>query len=140
METKPPLRSEDLLAIDPDAWPQARLTTAPCLRLLSLRFPLNDYYTAMKASNDAELPQMKNSWLAITRRDYIVRRYPLSHAQFTLLDELQHGQTVGHAVAAVAAIHPGQPEQLAADLHDWFRTWTAAPMFEEVTKDLATNH
>jgi hypothetical protein len=140
METKLPLRSEDLLAIDPDLWPRARLTTAACLRLLSLRFPLNDYYTAMRSNNDAALPQMKNSWMAITRRDYIVRRYPLSHCQFTLLEELQRGQTVGQAIAAAAAVYPGKLEQLAADLQDWFRIWTAAPMFEKVTNRLAVNH
>jgi hypothetical protein len=140
IETKPPLRSEDLLAIGTDLWPQARLTTAPCLRLLSLRFPVNDYYTAMKASNDAAIPQMENSWLAITRRDYIVRRYPLSHAQFTLLDELQHGQTVGEAITAAASVYSGQLEQLAADLHNWFRSWTAAPMFEKITNGLTVNH
>src|SRR5262249_49486428 len=80
-DTKPPLRPEELSALSPDRWPTPRLVTAPCLRLLSLRFPLNDYYTAVKADHDAPLPQPTDSWLAITRRDYIVRRYTLSQPQ-----------------------------------------------------------
>ncbi len=129
-ETKPPLRHEELLAIDPELWPQARLTTAPCLRLLALRFPLNDYYTAIKAGDEAALPQAAESWLAITRRDYVVRRYSLTRPQFILLTKLQRDQTVGEAIAAAAEAYPGEIDQLAADLRDWFRIWSTAPMFE----------
>ena len=129
-EAKPPLNHEEILAIDSERWPQARLTTAPCLRLLALRFPLNDYYTAIKSGGESPLPQAADAWLAITRRDYIVRRYSLNRPQFILLSELQRGQTVGEAIAAAAKEDSGGVDQLAADLHDWFRIWTAAPMFE----------
>jgi Putative DNA-binding domain len=129
-EEKPPLRSDDLLAIDPERWPHALLVAAPCLRLLSLQFPLNDYYTAMKANQEPIIPARSESWLAITRRDYIVRRYELSRPQFILLDELQRGQTVGHAIQSAAAAYEDNVEQFAADLRNWFRQWAAAPMFE----------
>ena len=130
-EDKPPLRGDDLLAIDPEHWPNARLITAPCLRLVSLRFPLNDYYTATKANQEPSIPPRSDSWLAITRRDYIVRRYELIRPQFILLDELQRGQTVGHAIESAAAVYEGNVEQFAADLRNWFRQWAAAPMFEK---------
>jgi hypothetical protein len=129
-ETKPPLNHEEILAIDPERWPKVRLTTVPCLRLLSLRFPLNDYYTAIKSGGEAPLPQAADSWLAITRRNYVVRRYSLTRPQFILLTELQRGKTVGEAIAAAATAYSGDVDQLAADLRDWFRTWSAAPMFE----------
>jgi putative DNA-binding protein len=135
-EESTPLRTEDLCAIDLDAWPRARLQTAPCLCLLALRFPLNDYYTAAKNGvEETPLPARENSWLAITRRDYIVRRYPLSHAQFLLLDNLQRGQTIGHAITAAADIYSSPPNALVADIQNWFRTWTAAPMFQSVISD-----
>lgn len=129
-ETKPPLGLAEILAIDPKLWPQVRLTPAPCLRLLALRFPLNDYYTVIKSGNEAPLPQAAESWIAITRRDYVVRRYGLSRPQFILLTELERGQTVGEAIVAAAAVYPGEIDQLDVDLRDWFRTWAAAPMFE----------
>jgi hypothetical protein len=126
------LRPEDLLTISPDRWPQARLNTAPCLRLLALRFPLNDYFTARKNGLEASLPPRENSWIAITRRDYIVRRYPLSRAQFALLNQLQQGASVGEAIAAATEVYPDNLESLATAIQNWFRVWTAAPMFEKV--------
>ncbi|HZZ28665.1 MAG TPA: DNA-binding domain-containing protein [Pirellulales bacterium] len=136
LEATLPISHADLLAIDAQRWPQARLSIAPCVRLLSLRFPLHDYYTAMKATENAnhavEIPQPQNSWLALTRRDYVVRRYELSRPQFVLLDALRCGQTVGDAVSAASAVYSGEIEQLAADMHEWFHAWTAAPMFERV--------
>jgi Putative DNA-binding domain len=134
-ENSTPLRTEDFLAVKPDTWPGARLQTAPCLRLLELRFPLNDYYTAAKNSVEALLPLRENSWLAVTRRDYIVRRYPLSHAQFVLLHKLQCGETIGHAITAAAVVYTDSHDSLAADIQNWFRVWAAAPMFERVISD-----
>ncbi|HTQ38501.1 MAG TPA: DNA-binding domain-containing protein [Pirellulales bacterium] len=133
LERRPLTFDNELSAIDPKQWPQARLTVAPCLRLLSLRFSLNNYYTRMKQGNgNATIPPLQNAWLAITRRDYVVRRYELSHPQFVVLDALQRGQTVGDAIAAAAAVYVGEIDQLAADLRDWFRLWTAAPMFVQI--------
>ncbi|HEY2828428.1 MAG TPA: DNA-binding domain-containing protein [Pirellulales bacterium] len=131
IEARSPLPDSNVPTMNADQFPQARLTTVPCLRLLALRFSLHDYYTAIRANKEVSLPQPKDSWLAITRRDYIVRRYQLSHPQFVLLDALQHGQTIGDAITCAAAIYPGQLDQLAADLQQWFHIWTAAPMFEK---------
>jgi hypothetical protein len=126
---------EQLLSIDPDRWPQARLTTVPCLRLLSLRFPLNNYYTAMKANQEVSIPSAENSWIAITRRDYIVRRYELAHPQFVLLAALHEGKTIGDAVGAAADAYSGDTDRLAADLRTWFQSWAAAPMFASIAID-----
>jgi hypothetical protein len=130
LEQKPRISHENLLSIEPAQWAAARINMAPCLRLLSLRFSLNDYYTQMKANREAAIPPPSQSWLAITRREYIVRRYELSHPQFELLQTLAQGETVGHAIAAAATVYPGEIEQLAADLREWFRIWTSAPFFE----------
>lgn len=134
------ISADDLSAIEPARWPEMRLTIVPCVRLLSSRFPLNDYYTAMKNSKTStdgndhatplpEMPLAKQSWLAITRRDYIVRRYELTETEFTLLSALAAGHTLGEAIEQAAEFYPGEMEQLTADLRRWFQTWTAAPMF-----------
>jgi hypothetical protein len=132
VEGKPPILLDDLLAIDARRWPEAKLVTAPCLRLLSLQFPVNDYYTAVKSHGETAIPARGDSWLAITRRDYVVRRYELNGPQFRLLEALQNGQTIGEAIAAAADAHDGDIEQLAGELREWFRIWTAAPMFERL--------
>jgi hypothetical protein len=132
VEGKQTLSANELLSIDPQRWPQARLTPVPCLRLLSLRFPLNDYYTAVKQGHEPKMPAATDSWLAITRRDYIVRRYQLNRTQFVLLNELRSGQTVGQAIAAAAETCAGPTESLSNDIRNWFQTWAAAPMFAAV--------
>jgi hypothetical protein len=159
VENLPPLTNDALLSLDSERWPQARLKTVPCLRLMPLQFPLNDYYTAVKKLGSTEvspaeynstvngsisdaiqqtistiaIPAARDSWLAITRRNYIVRRYELTKPQFLLLNALDQGQTVGDAIAAAAQVYAGDVDQFAADLRQWFSTWTAAPMFERVT-------
>jgi hypothetical protein len=132
LESQAALSADELATIDPKRWPDVRLTTVPCLRLLKLRFPLNDYYTAAKRGHEPALPDAAESWLAVTRRDYVVRRYELTQAQFVLLDALQRGQTVGEAIAATANVYSGPIEQLAPQLRNWFQIWAAAPMFAAI--------
>jgi hypothetical protein len=134
IEGKPIVTSDDLHSINQTEWPRARLQLVPCLRLLQLRFPVNRYYTAAKRGDEDLHPCLtgETSWLAITRRDFIVRRLELSHAQFVLLTALQRGETVGDALSAAADIDQESPEVFAGKLRGWFREWTAAPLFAVV--------
>ena len=122
----------ELAAIDPAHWPGLRFQLAPCVRFLALRFPLNEYYTALKNDHSVTPPPAQNSWMAITRRDYIVRRYELTEPEFAILPALSIGQSLGDAIACAASVYPGDVEQLAVDVRRWFQTWTAAPMFQKV--------
>jgi hypothetical protein len=132
VENQPRLTADELLSIEPDLWPTARLKMVPCLRLLSLRFPLNDFYTAAKNGKQPAMPAAADSWMAITRRDYIVRRYELNRPQFLLLNALQRGETISDAIAYAAESYLGETAQFAVELQTWFKIWTAAPMFESV--------
>lgn len=131
-EGRPLLAADDLRAIPADRWPQARLVTAPCLRLLAFKFPLNDYFTAVRNGESPEIPEPAESYLALTRRDYIVRRHALERPQYELLGALAAGETVGAAVERAARVAPDGIESLAAKLEQWFRQWTAAGFFLRV--------
>lgn len=126
------LKPVELLAIDPADWPHARLVPLGSFRLLSLRFPAHEYASQVRRQGQAVPPAATPTWLAITRRDYIVRRYPLSLDQYTLLLALSQGRSVGQAIEQVAAQSSDDLESLAARLRDWFRIWTAAPLFRAV--------
>jgi hypothetical protein len=119
------LTADDLLAISPDDWPSARLVMAPCLRVAEFRFPLNDYYAALRRGETADPPQPEPSWMAITRRDYVVRRHVLTRAEYVLLAALLRGETVGEAIAA-AAETVTDLDAFAAQLREWFHTWSRA--------------
>ncbi len=124
IEDDPPLdarRMESLTTGDAD---QLRLQLAPCVRLLELQFPLNDYYTAFRRGEAPPPPPPGRSWLALHRRDYIVRRLPLAAGEYAVLAALSPGAPLGEAVAAALAYIPAA--DLPAQLQAWFRDWAAA--------------
>ena len=128
IEDERPLDPQALLALSPDQWVESRLACAPCLRLLEFKFPVNRFYTEFRQQAEAPWPRAGASWLALSRRDYVVRRHELSRAQFDLLAALVAGQTVGEAIA-FAAEASDDWTSLAADLQTWFRTWASAGFF-----------
>lgn len=136
MEGKEPLSADQLLAVPPEHWPGLKLTTAACLQLLATRFPVNDYYTALRGAKPDEpvaIPSAGLSFIALTRRDFVVRRYNLSRAQFELLRALQQGRPLQEAIeCSVPAAGQQQLEEVAANLRLWFRNWTAEGFFQGV--------
>ncbi len=135
VEGQPLLTADGLLGISPGRWAQARLQSVPCLQLLATRFPVNDYYTALRKAKDGEavpIPALCESFVALTRRNYIVRRYNLSRTEFEVLRAIQEEQTIGAAIERCALTANAGVDQLAADLKLWFRNWTAEGFFGSV--------
>lgn len=135
VEGRPLLSAEALQAVEPARWPGARLVPVPCLRLLAFNFPVNDYYTAMRQAADADAPEIPEpavTFLALTRRSFVVRRHALSKAQYRLLGRLMAGDTIGAAISHLAGGADSDLETLAADLRAWFHAWTAAGFFMSV--------
>ncbi len=129
------LRADQLSGIPPERWPQVQLEPVPCLQLLATRFPVNDYYTALRKANDDEaiaVPSSCESFVALTRRQFIVRRYNLSRTEFELLQAIQNGQSLGQAVEHAASVTDDDMDKLAANLKLWFRNWTAEGFFQSV--------
>jgi len=135
VEGRPLVQADRLSSIPPERWPEVRLQSVPCLRLLAARFPVNDYYTALrraKAGETVSIPCLCESFVALTRRDYIVRRYSLSHTEYELLQAVQEGRTIGEAVERAALSASADLDELAANLTLWFHNWTAEGFFQSV--------
>jgi hypothetical protein len=129
------LQTDQLLGISPDRWPQVQLRPVPCLQLLATRFPVNDYYTALrkaKVDDAATIPSSCASFVALTRRHFIVRRYNLSRTEFALLRAIKEGRTIGQAIERAASVTDDETETLAANLQLWFRNWTAEGFFQSI--------
>ena len=125
----------DLQALPAERFGQARLIPVVCLRLLTFRYPVNDYYTAARRAGENEqvaLPDPSIEHVAITRRDYIVRRHTLTPPQRALLEALQTGVTVTEAISAAAEISQLEDDELAGELQSWFRFWVAECFFQAV--------
>ena len=132
IEGKRILQADDLTVIPPERWPDARLVPVPCLRLLSLQFPVHEYISAVRRRAEATLPQPSPTHLVVTRRDYVVRRSAVSRAEYDLLSALVAGESIGDAITLVAFAPDVDVEALADELQQWFRSWAAAGYFQAV--------
>jgi len=127
------LEADDLTAIAPEQWPQARLIPVECLRLLALSYPAHDYATAVRKQHQPAPPQPSLTCLAISRRDYIVRRRAVSAQEFDVLQSLADGHTVGQAIEHAASdMNAEQVDELAANLRQWFTRWATAGYFRRL--------
>ncbi|MBI4558688.1 MAG: putative DNA-binding domain-containing protein [Candidatus Hydrogenedentes bacterium] len=129
------LSTEQLGGITPDKWMVVRLRTVPCLRLLAVQYPLNEYYSAVRQSPDEStipLPTPAESHIAVTRRDYIVRRHDLSHSQYLILNALKEGRTLGDSIASVTDCCDFTDEELESELRQWFKNWICQQFFDSI--------
>ncbi len=133
-----PLGFDQLAAIAPEQWSQVRLYPAPCLRVLSFEFPTNDYFAAFRRGQSPELPDPRPTHLAISRRDYVVRRYPIDATQQVLLSAILGGATLGEALAGAARLQP-DGATLALQLTDWFAFWSEQRFFTAIVPSPSRN-
>lgn len=134
LEGLPSLSHEKLRQIQPEAWPRARFEFAPCFRLVQFASPVHEFITACRQGAEPPVPEPRPTWLAVTRRQYIVRRHSLTQTQFELLRCLGEGQVLGAALEHVAAMCP-DVEALVRDIQQWFQEWTAAQFFQSIQVD-----
>jgi hypothetical protein len=128
------LDAATLNRISPDRWAEARLITVCCLRLLQFQFPVNDYFTAVRLGDEPPPPARSVTYLALSRRDFVVRRYELSRQQYDLLSALVEGKTVHEAIVR-AADSCEDLDALAESLENWFHQWSARGFFKNVQWD-----
>lgn len=129
------LETDDLLAVPPEKWPAARLKPVECLRLVSFRFPVHEYATAVRHNRGAEqlaIPEPAETFLALTRRDFVVRRFPLTKVQYELLGALVAGKTVSEAIRHAVDGTNFEMDELATNIQQWFRNWSANQLFRAV--------
>ncbi len=126
-----PLVAESQLSelLESARWPEARLVTVPCLRLLTFRYPVNSYFVAARRNENPDLPEPAQTFLAITRRDYSVFLYELSWEQYELLSDLIARRSVAQAINRAAAATGCDHDALAANLHEWLDSWAAVGFF-----------
>lgn len=133
IENERPLTAEDFARIPPEVWPEVKLVVAPCFRLIQLQFPVHEYITALRENREPEMPAPDRTWLAVTRRNFVVRRNPVTPVQYALLEALASGAQVGKAIESVAESQPDLDlEQFAGELRDWFHEWSAARLFSRL--------
>lgn len=128
----PALSEAAIAAVPPDAWERARLRPVSAFRLLSFRYPVNDYLQSVRDEDHRHPPaRVKNTWAAIYRRDYAVYRLDLSRSAHDLLADVAAGLPLGEALAA-ALRRGGRPRPEPDLLFRWFREWVSGGVFQGV--------
>jgi hypothetical protein len=116
-----------ITAVPPERLPDSRLIPAPCLRVLAFRFPVHQYLTAIRRDEEPIIPNPAETFLAITRKDFIVRHFELSAPSYAVLSAILNGRTLGEALCeGVSRSDAGDIEETLAG---WFFDWAAQGFF-----------
>lgn len=123
-EDQEPFNADALTALSPEKFLNSRLVCTPSLRLLPVRFPVHRYWSLVRRKQEAEVPEAEPFYLAIYRRDFVVRHLELSQVGFSLLASLHSRRTLLEAFAE-AEQPTGETADCLPDVRSWFRDWTA---------------
>lgn len=127
-EREPGLSRDDILSIPIERFARSRLLFHDTVRLLTLRFPCQDYASAVRRGQDAVPPPPATTHLVVFRRAYVVRRLALTPLQHELLAALQRGAVIEVAIqTAVAGADPADVS--AEEIRQSFLDWTEAEFF-----------
>jgi len=112
-----------------DADPSLKLSFVPGFELIAFDFPASCFYTAWKAGEQPSWPDERPQFIALLRRDYIVRRYELTKSQYDLLVALHRGDCLGDALSAASPSAKVNADELAGSVGAWFQFWAANQFF-----------
>lgn len=125
------LTAEQIASIPPERWLDARLEPVVCLRLLQLRYPVHRHITAVRKKQNPPYPAPRATYLAVTRRKYVIRRIQITREQYSFLQTLVASETIGEAIARTATDNTAT-SRLAAKLRKWFTMFMAEGFFQAV--------
>jgi hypothetical protein len=122
----PPVTTEALAAVPPEAWGDVRLTASKAVRLLSFDHPVNDYFQAVRDEKQPAVPGPAPSSTVVYRSGRTVWRLGLTPAMERVLAALLAGEPLEQALDRAG---DAPPEHVTA----WFREWMASGLFVGVT-------
>jgi len=123
------LTPDDLQRAALEPWAEFRPTLLPTVRLLEFRFDVDRWFTSLRAGEVAPPGESCPCYVALSRREFIVRRHRLSRGQFVLLRSLAAGGSLGEALAALAADEAAAELDVPDVLRTWFAAWSRAGLF-----------
>ncbi|MDF1665954.1 MAG: DNA-binding domain-containing protein [Planctomycetota bacterium] len=129
---------EELVKIPTESWGNACFECVAALQLHAFEYPVNRYWQSYQNTEEDEKPEVPgkgSSWVAVVRRDYVVWRYNLDEAQYTLLKAFQSGKSLNDAIFECANLPGIDLGELTQSLTAWFQEWTADGFFSTIRVD-----
>ncbi len=124
------LEVEQLRSVPQERLLEARLVGVASLRLLALRYPVHTCFAAVRRKQVLEFPEPADTFLAVTRRHFVVRHYELSRPAYELLSALLAGRSIGESIQRSADVAGPAIDHLATNLWQWFHDWAAEGFFQ----------
>jgi hypothetical protein len=118
---------EALASVPMEAWATARLVAARAVRLLSLGYPANDYFQAVREDRTPELPAAAPSATVVYRSGHTVWRMSLTPPMERVLGALLAGKPLEGALDLAG-------EAAAEHVTAWFREWIASGLFVAIDR------
>lgn len=112
-----------------DRFMETRFLPVVCLELLAFRYPVNEYFTAVRNNKNPTFPDPADSFLAMTRRDYIVCIHELTRFQYEVLSALVAGQTLGQMVVSMPKATDSSHQALISTVFSWINDWVEKGFF-----------
>jgi hypothetical protein len=145
-KAEPPLRPEDL---GPNAGPSLRLRLQPYIRLLDLRYPVDDLLLAVKREDEdtdfasnafserhkrkrvQAVARLKPApiYLAVHRMDFSVYFRRLEREEFLLLRAFTGGKPLDSAIALAFRKSSIPADKRPETVREWFQNWAALGWF-----------
>lgn len=132
-----PVLPQRLAGIPEESFTEARFILAPCVRLLSLTYPVAELRRRLREENEeaVAIPEPRPTQLVVYRHDLRLWDTPLSNVAFAFLEGLSQGKTLGAAAELAARSQGDEAEaeaELAAGLGGWLQEWTAKGFVTDV--------
>ena len=100
--------------------PQSIMLSAPeCLRLLKLKFSLKPLFYQFNTSEPLEVPDVKQTYLAVSRMNYRLQMEELLEWQYHFLNSCKESTSILDAVSKTAAQCNTPASTLMAELFVW---------------------
>jgi Putative DNA-binding domain len=115
--------------LEMDQLREVRFLPVVCLRLFSFRYPVSQYFRAVRNQEDPPLPQPDDTFLAMTRRSYTVFIHELTGRQYDLLVALVGGQTLNQGLRDLAKATGDDFQTLINASLDWIKDWADKGFF-----------
>lgn len=129
-ETRGYLSLDALRDLAPEDYASLRLNVLPTVRLLRFEHDVDRWFTALRAEGEVPDCERSATYLALSRRDFTVRRHRLTRGEFLLLESLTAGKSLGAAIESVQADSNSTDVPLSAEmLTRCFADWTRAGIF-----------
>lgn len=115
--------------LSPEQFWSMTLQFAPCVRLMTCRFPVHEYISQFRNGQPVTVPDRQDTCLIITRRDFVVRRTAVESLEYDLLSMLRRGLRIGEAIECLVSESDTEDDLILEKLHGWFHRWSASGYF-----------